>query len=658
MTTPIRAITEMQAGQSQPEQIVNAAIRRLEQGANFFVVLDAVTAPPSSPADGDCYLIDATATGAFAGKEDQLAYYAGTGWLYITPRVGDRLWNAALDADYRYAEGTPDAWEPWDPGTGVYQPADATLTALSGQNWAANSLPIGSGADTVAQVTFAANTFPARSSSGNLVAKTISDFALTFLDDADGPAVRTTIGAVGLTGSETVAGDKTFSGNLVIGGDLTVNGTATYIDTDNVAVEDGLLKLARSNVANILDIGYFGQYQPSATPLFAGLFLDATDGKWKLFDSLQVEPSTTVDTGGTGYTASGLILGTLEVGTGSASAASIQGPSDPNTGIFFPAADTIAWTTGGTERQRLLSNGRMIQGHTASVSVGGNSGNLQLHGAAAVGLSSTRWSADANGPFYAFGKSRGAAIGTNGAVTANDLLGAFQFAGDDGTNLNTVAASIEARATGTISSGIVPGVLDMYTRTAAGALTRALRLGSDQSAEFATLLKMSSVGYTFATGGLQFGDLDTGFYESADDVLQMQVAGTNVARLNSTGLVGALQMIPVAISDETTALTTGTAKVTFIVPFAFTLTDIAASVTTAPTGADLIVDVNEGGTSIMTTNKLRIDAGEKSTATAATPPTLTDTSLAAGAEITIDIDQIGSTIAGAGLKVYLIGRPS
>jgi hypothetical protein len=58
----------------------------------------------------------------------------------------------------------------------------------------------------------------------------------------------------------------------------------------------------------------------------------------------------------------------------------------------------------------------------------------------------------------------------------------------------------------------------------------------------------------------------------------------------------------------------------------------------------------------MTTNKLRIDATEKTTATAATPPTLTDTALADDAEITIDIDQVGSTVAGAGLKVYLIGR--
>jgi len=117
------------------------------------------------------------------------------------------------------------------------------------------------------------------------------------------------------------------------------------------------------------------------------------------------------------------------------------------------------------------------------------------------------------------------------------------------------------------------------------------------------------------------------------------------------------QCIPVACSDETTALTIGTGKVTFRMPYAFTLTAVRASVTTAPTGADLVVDINESGSSILST-KLSIDATEKTSTTAATPPVISDASLANDAEITIDIDQVGSTLAGAGLKVYLIGVPA
>ena len=53
--------------------------------------------------------------------------------------------------------------------------------------------------------------------------------------------------------------------------------------------------------------------------------------------------------------------------------------------------------------------------------------------------------------------------------------------------------------------------------------------------------------------------------------------------------------------------------------------------------------------------KLTIDASEFTSTTAATQPVISDSTLADDAQITIDIDQIGSTIAGAGLKVYIIG---
>ena len=124
-----------------------------------------------------------------------------------------------------------------------------------------------------------------------------------------------------------------------------------------------------------------------------------------------------------------------------------------------------------------------------------------------------------------------------------------------------------------------------------------------------------------------------------------------------TGAVIVAVPIIIACSDETTALTTGTAKATFRMPYAFTLTAVRASVTTAPTGSVLTVDINEGGTTILST-KLTIDASDKTSTTAATPAVISDSALADDAEITIDIDGVGSTIAGSGLKVTLIGYAS
>lgn len=141
-------------------------------------------------------------------------------------------------------------------------------------------------------------------------------------------------------------------------------------------------------------------------------------------------------------------------------------------------------------------------------------------------------------------------------------------------------------------------------------------------------------------------------YESAE----MFWTGHNNFVVESAAAASAsTEALAFAVSDETTDLEAGTAKLTFRMPYAFTVTSVRASVTTAPTGSTLIVDINEAGSSILST-KLSIDAGEKTSATAAAPPVISDAALADNAEITIDIDQIGSTIAGTGLKVYLIGH--
>ena len=110
----------------------------------------------------------------------------------------------------------------------------------------------------------------------------------------------------------------------------------------------------------------------------------------------------------------------------------------------------------------------------------------------------------------------------------------------------------------------------------------------------------------------------------------------------------------VACSDETTALTTGT-KVTMRMPYAFTLTAVRASLTTAGTGANLVtVDIEQGGSSILSTN-ITIDATETTSTTATTPPVISTSALTDDASIDFDIDQIDSGGVSAGLKVYLIG---
>ena len=114
------------------------------------------------------------------------------------------------------------------------------------------------------------------------------------------------------------------------------------------------------------------------------------------------------------------------------------------------------------------------------------------------------------------------------------------------------------------------------------------------------------------------------------------------------------EAILVAISDESTDLVAGPTQRTFRMPFAMTLSEVRANVNTAPTGSTIIVDINESGSTILST-KLTIDDGEETSTTAAAPAVISDSALADDAEITIDIDQIGSSTAGKGLKVVLLG---
>jgi len=145
-----------------------------------------------------------------------------------------------------------------------------------------------------------------------------------------------------------------------------------------------------------------------------------------------------------------------------------------------------------------------------------------------------------------------------------------------------------------------------------------------------------------------------------DTPARLAVGGTNnhvlvVDSGESAGVKwqGAQEVIVVAISDETTAIATGTAVVTFRMPFAMTLTAVRASLSTASTSGTPTFDINEGGTTILST-KITIDANEKTSTTAATAPVISDTALADDAEMTIDVDVAGTGAKGA--KVYLIGR--
>jgi hypothetical protein len=174
------------------------------------------------------------------------------------------------------------------------------------------------------------------------------------------------------------------------------------------------------------------------------------------------------------------------------------------------------------------------------------------------------------------------------------------------------------------------------------------------------LIVIGYVEYAHAIHGKIYVKVDNGYElgELHDVAFPTTPANNQILQYSFSNLRWENKNFPVEIqaaaSDETTALTTGTAKVTFRMPHAMTLTGVRASLTTAQTsGSIFTVDINENGTSVLST-KLTIDNNEKTSVTAAIPAVISDTSLADDSEITIDIDQIGNGTA-KGLKITLIG---
>jgi len=97
-------------------------------------------------------------------------------------------------------------------------------------------------------------------------------------------------------------------------------------------------------------------------------------------------------------------------------------------------------------------------------------------------------------------------------------------------------------------------------------------------------------------------------------------------------------------------VTTGIVR--YVVGAARTVQKVRLAIASAPTDADLIIDVNKNGTTMFSTqtNRPKIVAGTTSGVSVA--PDIT--ALAEGDVVSIDIDQVGSTLPGTGLAITIM----
>lgn len=128
----------------------------------------------------------------------------------------------------------------------------------------------------------------------------------------------------------------------------------------------------------------------------------------------------------------------------------------------------------------------------------------------------------------------------------------------------------------------------------------------------------------------------------------------NVDNILSCGPAGMLattdDLATFAISGPLTAPTVGTLRFRF--PFGATIKGVSAAVNTAPTGATIILDINRNGVSIFpAAPKPTIAIGAFDTGVAEAIPDTT--SIVSGQYLQVDIDQVGSVVAGSDLTVFI-----
>jgi hypothetical protein len=151
--------------------------------------------------------------------------------------------------------------------------------------------------------------------------------------------------------------------------------------------------------------------------------------------------------------------GVTTVQAGTAAAPAITTTGDTNTGLFFPAADTIAFAEGGAESMRITSAGELILGGTSALL--GQSGSLVIEGNNAS-------------PFLSLFRN-------DTSVSSGNGLGVIRFYGNDTTsNTATVLATITAEATAAHAAGDNPTAL-VFGTTAAGSATVTERARIDSS---------------------------------------------------------------------------------------------------------------------------------------------------------------------------------
>jgi cytoskeletal protein CcmA (bactofilin family) len=279
-------------------------------------VATAVTVSANNSTDETVYpLFVDGATGTQGAETDTgLSYNPSSGNLTI----GGELSAATLDISGNVdVDGTLEADAITVNGTTLAETISDTVGAM-----------VSSNTETGIEVTYddSDNTLDFVIGSDVIVNSMIADDAIDSAQIADGSIDTAHIADDQVTGAK-LSNDVTIANDLTVAGNLVVTGSTTQ--TGSIVSNSNFQSLANNNSGNATDFGFFGKYVESSTTKYAGLFYDASDDNtFRLFVDTQTEPSTTVNTGATGYAVGTLVANVT--GNVSGTAATVTGAAQSN----------------------------------------------------------------------------------------------------------------------------------------------------------------------------------------------------------------------------------------------------------------------------------------------------------------------------------------
>lgn len=320
--------------------------------------------------------------------------------------------------------------------------------------------------------------------------------------DAAGTGVEFTSN-VDVPGTLDVTGVATFDGNVTVEGNLTVNGTTTTIDSTTLVVEDKNIEMGAVTTPSDTTADGGGITLKGATDKTL-TWVNSTDC-WTFNQALNLT-------------------------AGTESAAALVFDADVNTGIFHPAADTIAVSTQGNERLRVTADGKINLNESAGavgskLNIFNGSDNQNI-----LGITG----ADESTEYAAMGIQAGNAVITGGGIGSTSTGIIFRTA-EGGTEVERVRFT----ASGNVGIGVsAPESALTVTGSFPDAITQTgVHMGT-LSSGYAAMQFNHTVG-----GFIDFGvpDVDFGgriLYTHSSNSMAFYTNTTEKMRLTGSGNMG------------------------------------------------------------------------------------------------------------------------